>query len=93
MAPLVDSVALARLPSTDGAISRSSCCFEVTKSRMHWCRCFTTYDAWRQDASNLGFVKYAEIIQIIQNENSLIALNRNYAVVRSQRSRIACRRA
>ena len=33
VAPLVESVAIALLPSTDGAIYRSSCCFEVTKSR------------------------------------------------------------
>lgn len=57
--PLVVSAALALLPSIDGAISRSSCCFEGTKSRDALdCRCFTKQDASRQGASKIRFVKY-----------------------------------
>lgn len=57
VSPLVDSVALALLPNTDGAIERSSCCFEVTKSRD--VAGLRRTNASRQGACNLGFVKYA----------------------------------
>lgn len=51
MVPLVNSVALALLPSIDGAIPRSSCCFEIKKSRDAVdCRCLTKTDASRPGA-------------------------------------------
>lgn len=68
MVPLVNSVALALLPSIDGAIPRSSCCFEITKSRdaldFHY---FTKTDASRPGA-------FCKILYECNEQVSLTAL-------------------
>ncbi len=50
--PLVDSVALALLPKTEGAISRSTCCFEESR-KVGWDDLSLFYDAFKEGAFEL----------------------------------------